>query len=401
MDKRKLAALTGAVAMALLAGFGVLQAGEEPVASPPVVMAAPAAATMVATQMPASAAAPFSSEGMRQRREQLAQWQQRLERAKQTLDSYRESTRYPYDSRPISEHPDQVHPFEPIAEDKPLRSPGGQPAPGVRLRSTQDRVFVGGAETVRFTVSAHDDAGKALPLLVTRAVAFDLPDPSKAVGRPQVPMVFADAGRDGDQRAGDGVYSAQLQPSTQGFADHAGTIRVQLDLNQGGNLGMMFFDVIYEPQVPAVWAGGVREALQGGSLDFYLKADVARPGRYVVTGRVDDAHGKPYALLSFNDEVEAGAQEFRLRVFGKLVRDTAPAFPLTLRDVEGFLLIPDRFPDRAMMARRAGPVHTSASYPPTAFSDAEWSSEERDRYLTELTRDVEQAQDQVDRLAGR
>lgn len=401
MDKRKLAALTGAVAMALLAGYGVLQAGEEPAALPPIVVAAPAAAAVIAVQGPASSAAPFSSEGMRLRREQLAQWQQRLERAKQTLDSYRESTRYPYDSRPISEHPDQVHPFEPIAEDKPLRGPGGQPAPGVRLRSTQDRVFAGGAETVRFTVSAQDDAGKTLPLLVTRAVAFDLPDPSKAVGRPQVPLVFADAGRDGDQRAGDGVYSAQLQPSTQGFADYAGTIRVQLELNQGGNLGMMFFDVIYEPQVPAVWAGGVREALQGGSLDFYLKADVARPGRYVVTGRVDDAHGKPYALLSFNDEVQAGAQEFRLRVFGKLVRDTAPAFPLKLRDVEGFLLIPDRFPDRAMMARQGGTVHTSASYQLSAFSDAEWSSEERDRYLTELTRDVEQAQDQVDRLAGR
>ena len=43
--------------------------------------------------------------------------------------------------------------------------------------------------------------------------------------------------------------------------------------------------------------------MQDGSLDFYLKADVREPGRYVVTGRVDDANGRPFALLSFNEEV--------------------------------------------------------------------------------------------------
>jgi hypothetical protein len=351
--------------------------------------------------MPSPAAAPFNAEGMRLRREQLAVWQQRLERARHTLDTYRASTRYPYESRPISEHPDQVRPFDPIAEDQPLRRPGGQVAPGVRLRTTQDRVFVGGDESVRFTVSAQDEAGRTLPLRVARAVAFDLPDPRNAVGRPQVPVAFGDSGGDGDQRAGDGVWSARLQPARQGFADHAGTIRVQLELHQDSHPGTLFFDVIYEPQVPAVWTGGVREVLQEGSLDFYLEAGVMRPGRYVVTGRVDDAQGQPFALVSFNDEVAAGTQAFRLRVFGKLVRDAAPAFPLRLRDVEGFLLIPDRFPDRAMMARLAGTVHTSGSYQPGQFSQAEWSSEERDRYLSELTRDVDEAREQVDRLGGR
>jgi hypothetical protein len=211
-------------------------------------------------------------------------------------------------------------------------------------------------------------------------------------------MAFTDGGTDPDQRAGDGVWSARLQPSQQGFADYAGTIRVSLELNQDGQPGLVFFDVVYEPQVPAVWAGGVREALQDGSLDFYLKAQVSRPGRYVVSGRIDDANGKPFALLGFNEEVEAGAQEIRLTLFGKLVRDRAPAFPLTLRDVDGFLLIPDRFPDRAMMSRREGSVHSSARYPLNVFSTAEWSSEERTRYLTELGRDVDQAQEQVGKL---
>lgn len=49
-------------------------------------------------------------------------------------------------------------------------------------------------------------------------------------------------------------------------------------------------------------------------------------------------------------------QEIQLVMFGKLVRGSASAFPLVLRDVEGFLLIPDRFSDRAMMPRLICPA---------------------------------------------
>ena len=378
-----------AAAVAVL--VGVLLPGGE---TPAVVPARPVAAAPASAAVPVpvrTASSPYTADGLRARQTQLALWQGRLTRAEDTLTNYRRSTRYPHEARPLSEHTDQVRPFEPIADDMPLRTPGGEPAKGVRVRTTQDRVFASGAESVRFTVRAVDDNGKTLPLLVTRATAFDLPDPRQVAGRPQAAVNFVDAG------SGDGTLSAVLQPSTQGFADFAGTIRLQVYLNQDGQLGNVYFDVVYQPLVPAEWAG-VREALNSGSLDFFLKARVAQPGRYVVSARVDDASGRPFALLSFNDEVAAGAQEFRLTLFGKLVRDEAPVFPLTLRDVQGFLLLPDSFPDRAMMPRLAGAIHTSRSYALTSFSDAEWTSEERNRYLTELNKDVNEAKQQVDSL---
>ena len=117
-----------------------------------------------------------------------------------------------------------------------------------------------------------------------------------------------------------------------------------------------------------------------------------------MSARVFDAKGAPFALLQFNDEVPAGTAEFKLNLFGALIRDKNPAFPLRLVDVDGFLLQADTFPDRALMARQGGVVHTSQRYSTDSFSPAEWTSQERERYLAEYGRDVQEAQDQLDRL---
>jgi hypothetical protein len=223
-------------------------------------------------------------------------------------------------------------------------------------------------------------------VLVTRAVAFDLPDPRQAAGRPQLALDFTSNG--------DGSYSARFQPGQTAFADFAGTLRLQVTLNQDGNQGVVNFDVVYQPLVPAEW-GAVSDRVAEGSLDFLVGLNVKRAGRYVIDARVDDAKGEPFALVTFNDELGTGAQVARLRVFGKLLRDGAPAMPLRLRDMQGFLLLEDRFPDRAMLARREGVVYQSANHPLKGFSDAEWSSEERGRYLTELGKDVRQLEAQL------
>jgi hypothetical protein len=331
---------------------------------------------------------PFTPAALRDRQAQRELLLKRLERAQVTLATYREQTRYPHDSRPIAEHPDQVHPFEPIRESLPLRFAGSKgAAPGVRILTTQDRVFMSGDEVVKLSVTAQDDAGRTLPLLITRAVAFDLPDPRQAAGRPQLALNFTGS---------DGVYSAEFQPSRTAFADFAGTLRLQLTLSQEGRQGVVNFDVVYQPLVPAEW-GAISDRLAEGSLDFVVGLNVKQPGRYVVNARVDDAKGEPFALVSFNEVLGGGAQTARLRLFGKLLRDAAPAMPLRLRDLQGFLLLEDRFPDRAMLPRREGVVHRSGSYALKSFSDAEWTSEERDRYLAELGRDVSQLQGQLGR----
>ncbi|QDQ26910.1 hypothetical protein FNU76_11360 [Chitinimonas arctica] len=322
----------------------------------------------------------------------------RLARAEQLLADYRRASQYPHDSRPLAEHTDQIYPNRPVVEDGVLRSANGQANPAVRIKTSQSRVFVAAAESVVFGVSASSDDGKHLPLSVTRAVARGLAEPGQAQSTPSVAVVFGDQGKNGDAVAGDGMLAGLLIPGVAGFGQFNGTIRVELGLRVGEQEGVASFDIIYTPEVPAVWNGPVREVVEGGSLKFQLPVEVRRPGRYLVSGRVDDAKGQPFALLSYNEILGAGPQQVTLSLFGKLIRDQQPAFPLVLRDVEAYLLKEDTFPDRALLPRLTGAVHTSAQYPVSRFSAAEWQSEERSRYLTEYGKDVELAKQGLTQL---
>lgn len=392
--------LAGAVGVALALGLVGYLAGTQPssedVATAPAAPSTPQPPTGAAA--PASAAtAPWSSAGASAKQTQLLQARERYERATQVYASYRDATRYPHSSRPISEHPDQAHPFAPVEEFKALRDANGKGIKGVRLRTSQDRVFLGAAESVLFSLEALDDSNRPLALTVDSASAQTMADSSAPVALISAPVPFNDDGAAPDLQARDGKYSARLTPSTQGFAAFAGTIRLVAKVSAGGEQGAIAFDVVYSPSVPATWLEA-REAQENGALHFYLKAQVREAGRYVVSGRVYDAQGAPFALLQFNEEVKAGAQEFKLTLFGALIRDKNPAFPLSLVDVDGFLLLENVFPDRAMMARQSGTVLTSKHYAVGSFSAAEWRSEERERYLREYGKDMQAAQDQLHQL---
>jgi hypothetical protein len=322
-----------------------------------------------------------------QRRQQLVSSYQL---ADHTFCSYRDGSQYPAGSRPIAENADQNTPNKPVTEMNPMRLQGGGVDTRVQLQTSQSRVYMASNEAVAFSLRAVDSSNQVLPLVITRAVAQGITY-NGTRQTPQVSVPFVDDGSGADPVPNDGAYAGVLAPAQTGLAGFAGTIRTEVRYSVNGQNGAVIFDVIYTPELPAVWTGQVREAVENGSLNFYLGAEVRQPGRYVISGRVDDAHGQPFALLTFNDVLGAGPNEVRLTMFGKLMRDQDAALPLTLRDVDGYLLKENTDPDRALMPRLEGEVYTSKNHPLKGFSDAEWQSEERTRYLTEFAKDVTQA----------
>lgn len=335
--------------------------------------------------------------GTAERERQYQQLLQRYQRVERSLCNYRDGSKYPPGSRPVSHNPDQVYPNRPVIELNPMRTQGGGSVPDIRLQTSQSRVYMASGESVAFSLRALDAAGAAVPLVVTRALARGITFRGQRPAA-QVPLTFADDGSGADAVANDGTFVGVLSPGQTGLASFHGPIGAEVHYNAGGRTGVVQFEVVYSPELPATWMGQVREAQQDGSLVFHLKADVRQPGRYIVTGRVDDARGRPFALATFNDVLGPGTNEVPLAVFGKLMRDGAPALPLTLRDVDGYLLKENADPDRALMPRLEGPVHASKQYPLESFSDAEWQSEERSRYLDEYTKDLREARSELARF---
>jgi len=322
-----------------------------------------------------------------QRRRQLVS---NYQLADHTFCSYRDGSQYPVGSRPIAENADQNYPNKPVTEMNPMRLQGGGVDARVQLQTSQSRVYLASNEAVAFSLRAVDASNQVLPLVITRAVAQGITY-NGTRQTPQVSVPFVDDGSGADPVPNDGAWAGVLAPAQTGLAGFSGTIRTEVRYSVNGKNGAVIFDVIYTPELPAVWTGQVREAVENGSLNFILSAEVRQPGRYVISGRVDDAHGKPFALLTFNDVLGPGPNQVKLTMFGKLMRDQDAALPLTLRDVDGYLLKENTDPDRALMPRLEGKVYTSKNHPLKGFSDAEWQSEERTRYLTEFAKDVTQA----------
>ena len=180
------------------------------------------------------------------------------------------------------------------------------------------------------------------------------------------------------------------------------TLALQQKFNDKENLNfpLLADDAQKFAKTYGVFTGKVREAVEQGSLQLYVGLQVRKPGRYVMQGRVDDEAGVPFAFVSFNEELQAGAREVRFTVFGLLIREAAPDFPLKLRDVDGFLLREDAAPDRELVKPLSGYVYTTREYTGDSFSPDEWTSEERQRYLDEYSKDAREAQEQVDKLKG-
>ena len=353
-------------------GLGALLLMREGDAVPEAAQAAPAAPA------PAIAAAPPAAAAQADRAARRRQLVEQVQLTDHTYCSYLAHSRYPHDSRPAGQHPDQLYPNQPVLESNPMRMEGGDSEPGIRLQTSQSRVYLAAGETVHFSLRALDAGGQPLPLVVKRALAQGMTYGARRAA-PRVTLDFADDGS--------GAWSTQLAPAQTALAQFHGTIRLEVRYQAGGREGFVLFDVVHSPQSPATWLGTPSERIGASALQFSLPLEVRLPGRYVVTGRIDDAAGQPFALATFNDVLGQGTQQVRLDVHGKLLHDGAPRLPLALRDVEGYLLRENADPDRLLLPRLEGKVFASDIRALDGVPDAEWQGEERSRYLAEYAKD--------------
>jgi hypothetical protein len=314
--------------------------------------------------------------------EPMALLEERLERAQSHLARYREATKYPPTSQPIAAQPGQAVPHSVPPTRLPLVGLDGKPSDKTAVILRQDYFYLAGSETVTLSVECGTIEG-TVPCEIMSSTA-------KALGgtqRADVPFT---------PEAGGVLHAAMFQPGSEGFADYHGPIRVELTIRIAGEPGTAAFDLEYTAKPPAVFTGRFSEKLVKGSLVLGAELQVEKPGRYVLAARVDDSTGRSFGYVAFNDELPKGRAEAELVVFGKLILDEKAVAPFRLRDVEGFLLKEDVYPDRELLPTLEDVVYTTKSYREQDFSDEEWQSDERQRHLDEFERDVERAKSELE-----
>lgn len=305
----------------------------------------------------------------------------RAQRARHVLDNYKAWAKYPPSSRPMDEHPDQIHPHYVASSHQPISRPG-QKLSDAKVRLSQDRLYLVGDEQAELRMACETSEGPA-PCAISSSKAVVPSHYAHPQGiSPQSDVIFS-AGEPGSPAI------AVFQPSAQGFSGYSGPIQIQITLSVEGERGWASFELMYTPDAPAVFLGQYRESLEEGSLHIYAGIEVRRAGRYIIAARVDDAEGKSFAYLQFNDEIGEGKQELKLTIFGKLIRDLGARSPFRLRDIEGYLLKENTYPDRDLIAGIDGLAYTTKTYALRDFSDDEWQSEEKERHLKEFQKDVD------------
>ncbi|MBI2388205.1 MAG: hypothetical protein HYV09_01200 [Deltaproteobacteria bacterium] len=384
----------GVAALAIVALVLLLWPGREPSkpTSPVVGSASTSGAPAVATADKVVAPTPFTAapDGSAPEPPKTI-WQLRLNRAQQTLDKYLESTRYPPHSRPISEMPDLQTTERRVEKQLGFRKKNGTKRGDLRLNLTQSSQRIIADETLRMTIACV--SGKGIePSTVLSARSEELP----SRGQTQTPIAFVDDGSHGDEKAGDQVWTALFQPATSAqFNGYNGDVQVPVEIRCSGDEALTYFNFFYTANVPARFTGKVREAVEKGSLALYLELEVKKAGWYKLDLRVDDANDTRLAFTSFDAELPVGLHEARFVLFGKLIVDYAAQPPFKLRDLDGYRFVADTSPDREYLKPTAGPIYTTKTYPAGTFSDAEWTSEEKDRNVAEFTKDVKEAKEKV------
>ncbi|MBI3394580.1 MAG: hypothetical protein HY042_01975 [Spirochaetia bacterium] len=333
---------------------------------------------------------------------------------KQVLAAYKEWSRFPPNSRPLSN--DQVDvidhyvvhlPYQQMLYqegDKPKRSEYAcnlQPLTHTVTEGMQMRI------TLRcLKGSAEKPDGKPVPVTI-QGVTLKKVLPTKNIPLPSTLVQFGDDGQNGDEKANDQTYTFVYTPSRQDWAymEFETTFEIP-DETQGQAPRQHFMKTGFfsSPVAPAKFSGRVTDDVENGSLVVNVEVNVSQPGRYRIYANLKGKDG--YLGTAKNElKLAAGSHMVPLLFFGKLFRDREIDGPYTVTGLRGyrdtFFMDMDALqgsPEQAdayikkmYTAVEGGQVsdpdkqvipnwnedYTTKEYKSTQFSEKEWDSPEK------------------------
>lgn len=237
------------------------------------------------------------------------------------------------------------HPYRGIAQ--------GQA--GVELAVWPARSDFAPGEPVMVFAQATRDA-QVLPLVGVHGETREYRD------RPRIAFDLHDDGQDGDERAGDGVFTGRiaLPDGRDKIGEWAFGVSAEIDGNT-----LAAESAFQIAALDAEIRGNYRIAKENGSLALYVDLNVLRPGFEHLRAELW-AGETPIAEAWHAETVGPGSTTYRVAFYGKVIRDMGIDGPYTVRHL---VLTTDSNAGR-FAAPAVDPVITTAPYRADEFTDA-------------------------------
>jgi hypothetical protein len=258
---------------------------------------------------------------------------------------------------------DLLHPNRRYESHRPIPDTlSHDPEQVVTWRFSSDRYAYTGPDLVHAFLEVRR-GGKPIEVELASATAT-----REGRAGPEGAQEAVDFRRDGP----DLVADLPLHP----FADHHGVILLEVRFEYArGRFHEDSLRIFYTPtdRIPARLTEAARDFVRDGSLVVGIGVDVGREGFYRFDANVYGPDGEPVAYASWKGELEPGAQEIDLEVYGKVLRDAGVPGPYTVADIRGYRFLDGQYPDRENLLDL--PVrHTTASHSLGAFTDVRHDS---------------------------
>ena len=307
--------------------------------------------------------------------------------------------RYPAMSQPLSTKTDLLlpHHVEPTVRmlgglSDPSAPPGTAPTPGkVKIQQNQDRLYLQPGQSAVASFQALLLDGSTAPVTITRSDLTREAQPDGGAASVVANVSFHDDGVAPDEVASDGTWTGTVTPPNDGVPCG---MTLFVDVDSGGEKGTLAYEFVETAAAPARFTQTARDALEEGSVAFYVGIAVDVPGLYEIIARVYDSTGAPISYVRFLDQLGTSSTEVRLAVFGGLLVDEGAVPPLVLREVEGHMMLLDQYPDRAMMADWPA-NYTSAKYDIGQFTTKPYVDPQKQAQLTALEKATQDGVDNI------
>lgn len=308
------------------------------------------------------------------------------EKIERRLAVYLEETRYPPASRPLSKAPAYRYPETP----PPVEKSSGDDKHKVGQRERQDMYYVAEGETPTVFVDVTLNGEPVTDTAHVNGTLAKLEGNPRVVGGGISNVVFHDDGVAPDEKAHDGTVTASVPFPKDAIGTFLGDMTLNATLKSGETLFFTTFGFVYTGHPPAVFTHQVRETIEDGSLALYVGIKFEEELGYVLRARLYGADGTPLVFMIADGQYGPDTHEVRFVAFGRALRDLQAKSPFSLRDVEGFVEMPESKPDRRKVPTWTGPYMTRR-YGPKDFSDREWMTPEKQERIDQMQKAMETA----------